>query len=389
MDNPHLPDDYLDKETTPEPKNTGSTNESKSGHEIDLYEPTPWPEAVNGADVLDEAANLLKRHMVMTDADIYACVLWAAHTYLFKLFPHTPRLLITAPDAECGKTLLMTHMVGNLITKPQPVELMSPAPFFRLAEKYQPTFLIDEADIFFRSDSDLPAAINGGFESHGRIPRCVGKDHDVRFFSTHCPVAMAGINIEKKIPSSTLSRCIVISLDRAIGDEIPHDDIYSQASHKNALLAVGKKLARWANDNEDRIAKLKPELPDGVRNRTADKWSPLFSIAQAAGGRWPECVITALSGQADLSEPTKAQILLSDIHDIMKLNFDRKIPTVDLIEQLCRLEDSPWKEYNFKDFDREKRRISTRQLSKLLKLYKISSKSIRIGMTTSKGFVPL
>ena len=90
--------------------------------------------------VLDEAAELIMRHMVIRDVDAYACVLWAAHSHVFKLFSHSPRLLIDAPDAECGKTLLMSHMVGNLVNKPQSVELMKPAPFFRLAQAHQPHF---------------------------------------------------------------------------------------------------------------------------------------------------------------------------------------------------------------------------------------------------------
>lgn len=431
MGNPHLPDGYLDEATSDEEKifndriaalalmpphqygnerkaiskeynlpvnsidaelqkhrndNLDGEDTPKNRREINLYEPELWHQPVNGANALDEAANILKRHMVMSESDVYACVLWAAHTHLFKQFSHTPRLLISAPAAECGKTLLMTHLVGNLVTKPLPVEMMSPAPFFRLAEKSQPVFLIDEADIFFRSDSELPAAINGGFEPHGGVLRCVGDDNDVQRFSTHCPVALAGINVQKKLPSSTVSRCIVISLDRAMGNEIQDEDIYTDLLHKQDLLTAGRKLARWASDNVDRISKLKPKLPHGVRNRMADKWSPLFAIAEVLGGIWPERAIMALYGQVDLSEPTKSQLLLSDIHEVMKENLNTNIGTIDLIDRLCQLDESPWREYNFKEYDLDKRKISSRQLSNLLKEYKIHRGTVRVGNNTVKGY---
>ena len=39
-----------------------------------------------------------------------------------------------------------------------------------------------------------------------------------------------------------------------------------------------RKLARWCTDNRERIAGCDPALPDGVFNRLADNWRPLFVI---------------------------------------------------------------------------------------------------------------
>ena len=214
------------------------------GRAIKLYEPEPWPTAVNGVDVFNGAFEIIKRHMVITDHEAYACVLWAAHQHIFDIFSHTPRLLITAPDAECGKTLLMTHIVGNMLTRPKAAESLSPAPFFRLTELYKPAFLIDEVDAFIEKDSDLLPGINNGWEPHGNVIRCVGDDHEPREFSTHTPVAMSGINLSKKRPTTTFSRSIVINLERAAEDEIDENDIYDAKKHKSVILGVGRKLNR-------------------------------------------------------------------------------------------------------------------------------------------------
>ena len=49
------------------------------GRKIEYKNTEPWPEPVNGAAVLDEATDIILRHMVIREVDAYACVLWAAH----------------------------------------------------------------------------------------------------------------------------------------------------------------------------------------------------------------------------------------------------------------------------------------------------------------------
>jgi len=126
-------------------------------------------------------------------------------------------------------------------------------------------------------------------------------------------------------------------------------------------------------------------LPPKVRNRTADKWSPLFSIAQVVGGDWPDYAKKALFGQADLSEPSKSSQLLAASRDVI-YKHESKIFSKDLIDRLCQLEESPWADYNFRERDLLRRRISERQLSNLLKPYQINSKQIRIGGNSNKGY---
>ena len=126
--------------------------------------PSLGPSLSTGRRVLDGALAKIKRHMAILNEHAVGAVLWAAHTHVYNVYAHTPRLLINAPEAECGKTLLLFHLVGALVPRPQAVELMKPAPFFRLAEEFKPCFLIDEVDVFIKEDSDLLAAINNGWE---------------------------------------------------------------------------------------------------------------------------------------------------------------------------------------------------------------------------------
>ena len=374
----------LDKEV--EAKRPKTESDAK-GRAIVLTEYEPWPDEVNGSAVLDEVLAHIQRHMVIDEGQAEAVALWIAHCHLFKSFSHSPRLLISAPDAECGKTLLMSHMAGNMVPKPMVVELMKSAPFFRLAEEMQPTYLIDEMDVFIQQDSDLLAAVNNGWEPHGGVPRCVGDDNEVRIFSTHTPVAMAGIELHKKLPAATVSRSIMVMLDRAAGDEISDQDVYNAKRHRKGLHQTARKLTRWCADHRAEIANRDPTLPANVRNRLADKWGPLLAIAEAAGGHWPDKAKAAIFSQPDLSEPSKALQLLIDIRDYMK-DDARNIKTVALIHALCSLEDTPWSDYNFRQREPDERRIQPRQLANLLKRYRIKSDSVRIPgePKTGKGY---
>jgi putative DNA primase/helicase len=358
-----------------------SKDTTTRGRAMTFYEPEPWPEPVDGGQVLTEAADHIFRHMRIKEGDAFACVVWAAHTHMFECFNHTPRLCITAGAEECGKTVLMNHMVGNLVNKPLPVELMKPAPFFRIAEEHRPTYLIDECDIFIKEDSELIAAINSGWEPHGGVPRCVGDDHEPRIFSTHTPMAMAGIQLDKKLPATTIGRSIVISLERAIIGEI---EIYNQKLHQHGIRGTGRKIARFIADNRSAISNCNPTLPNGVQHRLADKWTVLFAIAEIAGCEWRNKIAMALHSQVNLTEPSKALQLLMDIKSV--LPAVGHMATVFLIDKLCRLDDSPWEEYNFSRWDAEKKKIHSRQIANLLGQFGLKSKTLNVAGTSKRGY---
>jgi putative DNA primase/helicase len=355
--------------------------------ELVLYEPDPWPDAVDGAAVLSEVKKALLQHMSMRQTDATVATLWAAHAHCFDQFDHSPRLAISAPAPGCGKTVLLSYLLGNLVPRPSSADTITPAVFFRMAAAYKPTFLIDEVDAWFRDDSLLPAAINGGFSATGNIPRCVGDSHQVKQFSTFTPTALAGINLIKRLTPALLSRSIVIELERALPNEVPIP--FDKRRHRAALLELGQKLARWSNDKRALLHDCDPMLPVGVINREADKWQPLFTIADIAGGVWPELAAQALLASSSTMSETKEVQLLVDIAKVLRMNnyqMEEGIFTSDLIEDLCGLEDSSWKDYNFRHRFAEERQIQPRQLSNLIKAFHLRPTSIRQGDLTKKGY---
>jgi hypothetical protein len=91
-------------------------DDSKQGRALKLPDPEPWPEAVNGADLLDTLAKAIRRHVVMSDHAADSAALWAVHTYLLDSFGISPRLAITSPEKGCGKTTALRRAVAARIS---------------------------------------------------------------------------------------------------------------------------------------------------------------------------------------------------------------------------------------------------------------------------------
>ena len=73
----------------------------KSGQDKDdlgLFDPEPWPEEVDGDDLLDRIVAALLRYVVMPDHLARTVALWVVHTHCYENWQCTPRLSIGAPD---------------------------------------------------------------------------------------------------------------------------------------------------------------------------------------------------------------------------------------------------------------------------------------------------
>jgi putative DNA primase/helicase len=288
--------------------------------------------------------------------------------------------MANAPEMECAKTLLIKHVVGQMVPRMLYVELMKPAPFFRMAQRFKPTFVIDEVDLFIKEDSDLLAALNTGYEPNGYVPRCTGDNYDVQLYTTHCPVAIGGIDLLRKLPASTISRCIVINLERATYEELIQ--LSPTAPEDPELVEIGRKLMRWTRDNRLKIAN---PVYSELTGRVANKWAPLLQIASVASPKLYERCLEAIYQEKKGQEVvlSRSQELLVDIW--RALGDKDKLFTEDLITAIASDSNSQWTEYNYRD--RKDRRIKPTQVARLLKPYGVKPKKIRIGAKTAKGYV--
>jgi putative DNA primase/helicase len=343
-----------------------------------LSDPEPWPEAVDGAELLDEITKATLSHLILPeDADAAIC-LWVLLAHCHDAFRISPLLSITSPEPSCGKTQLLRLLKG-LVPKPLSSSNITAATVFRAIEQWHPTLLVDEFDTYGDEMVELRGILNSGHcAANAFVIRTVGNgagDFTAQTYSTWCPKALAKIG---KLHPTLDSRSVVIEMQRMLPLESVKSLDEGETEHLNPLCA---KAARWAADHFDQVKKARPELPAILYGRAADNWKRLLAIADVAGGEWPRLartVATNMGGRR--SEQSSAIMLLEDV----KETFDRlgveKVFTKDLIADLVDRDDRPWSEWA------KGHAITGPAIARLLGRFKIVPGTIRIGATTAKGY---
>jgi hypothetical protein len=105
-------------------------------------------------------------------------------------------------------------------------------------------------------------------------------------------------------------------------------------------------LAVWALTALDELRAATPtDIPASLSDRAEEIWTPLFAIADLAGGEWPQAARKAaveLSGTAD--ELDIGVELLTDIAAILETlpETDTAVASADLLAKLNALPEAPW-----------------------------------------------
>jgi hypothetical protein len=121
-------------------------------------------------------------------------------------------------------------------------------------------------------------------------------------------------------------------------------------------------------------------MPPGVSDRPADVWEPLLSVADAAGGHWPERARQACTwlvrDNADRGISLGIR-LLADLRGI----FDgaRALATEDILSQLHELDAAPWADLKGQPLD-------ARGLARLLDPYDITPAKVKVGGRPLQGY---
>jgi hypothetical protein len=353
-----------------------SGNGTGQGRALDLHEPQPWPEPVDGAALLDALAAAIRRHVVLGEAEAAAVALWVLATHAFNAFFIFPRLFVTAPEKRCGKSTLL-DVLSRLVPRPLGASSITAAALFRVIEAWRPTLLLDEADSYVRDNEDLRGVLDAGHRRDGAVIRTVGEDHEPRRFSAWAPVVLAAIG---HLPGTIEDRSIKVSLRRRKPDE-PVEPL--RLDRADGLEKLARMAARWAADHFAALTTGDPAMPADIVNRTADNWRPLFAIADLVGNTWPgrarRAAIELAAGGDDQGSIREA--LLSDIQAAFAAKTADRMASEDLVAYLTGLDDRPWPEY------RAGKPITKVQIARLLKPLPVSSGTIRLDDgRTAKGY---
>lgn len=336
------------------------------GAALVMDDPEPWPDPVEGAELLETLAETVRRYLVLNPTDADAAALWIVHTHAHDAATVSPILSITSPQKRCGKTTLLS-LLQALTRRPLPASNITAAALFRGVEQWKPTVLVDEADTYLRESDELRGVLNSGHNRAGAyVIRTVGEDHEPRAFSTWSPKAIALIG---NMPDTLADRSVAIALRRKTADEKAES---LRLDRLDQLEALPRQAAKWADDHVSALRPADPTIPRGLHDRAADNWRPLLAIADAAGGNWPERARRAATALVahDAPEDAAGVMLLEDIRE--HYGDHKKITSAQLVETLVTLHERPWPEW------RRGKPITTRQVAKLLQPFGIRSRQLRL-----------
>ncbi len=204
---------------------------------------------------------------------------------------------------------------------------------------------------------------------------CTASESRLKNTPAYCAVALAGLG---DLPDTILTRSVVVRMRRRAPTEriepYRRRDVQSQAD------ALRARIEAWAASVFDDMAAARPYFPCGVEDRDADVWEALLAVADAAGGAWPRRArdaAEALVAQSKNSTPSLGVRLLADMRPIF--GAYEKMPTDAILKALHAMDEAPWADIRGKPLD-------ARGLANRLKPYGITSKQVRIGAATMKGY---
>lgn len=337
------------------------------------------------ADILHDTRAFIHRYMRLTDEEATLVSVWTALTHAVDAVDYCPYLHITSPLPECGKSRLL-EILETLVCNPWMTGRVTAAVLMRKIDKEHPTLLLDESDAAFNgADEQYSEALRGmlnlGFHRRGKASVCVGQGANIGYkdFSVFGPKCIAGIG---RLPSTVESRSIPIALKRRMKNELLKK--WRDRDGWEEGTAIRERMAAVMADKLEALRGARPAMPEGLSDRAEDVMEPLFSIADMAGGEWPEPVrqaAIALMGQvarntreADMNLPLE---LLSDLQPILSADKadENFIATKVMLDELKALEDRPWPTYG-----KNEKGLTSHGLSRLLKGFEIRpAGQVRLG----------
>lgn len=126
------------------------------------------------------------------------------------------------------------------------------------------------------------------------------------------------------------------------------------------------------------------EPPTCGNDRKQDNFTPLWRIAAALGGPWPDRFATAYAAQANAEEEDAepaAIMMLRDIAEIFASRRADRIPTMEIVSDLMVMEERPWADW------RHGREISAHSVAKLMKPLGVTVRKLKLHGATKRVYL--
>ena len=327
----------------------------------------PAATAQNGSSLMFDLVAAVRRSVIVSEFSAVLIALWVVFTHVFEHFTIAPLLAITSPEKRCGKTNMLTFL-ARLCRAVFAASNMSDAAIYRCIKQEKPTLLMDEADTYLMKNKAMIGILNSGYKMKTGFVVRSGKN-GIEKMTTFCPKAIALIG---EMPETLKDRSIHIRLERKSPDE-KVEAVPEQGPDELSLLC--SRLVRWAADNGNAVARVKPEALGLNNDRAEDNAKPLLVIASIMGGNWLERAQTAFKAHADADDKTLShgEWLLTDTARAFAQRASSQLLTADLLDFLHAQEEAPWLTFN------RGRAMTARDLAGMFKQFGISSIQMRHG----------
>ena len=282
-----------------------------------ITDPELWVDHVDGAALADHIKGELCRYVIFASEEhANAATLWILGTYSMDVWSLWPKVLISSPSKQCGKSTLLETLEA-FCCRALIVSNIRAAGLFRVIEAWRPCLLIDEADRFLSQDDEANGIINAG---HRRRTATVirveekGGEYVPRRFSVWGAQAIAGIGRQ----ADTLAdRSVRIGLRRSLlSDKVSK----LPATYFESQIDARRMAARWAADSAISLAASDIEPASMGNDRSQDNWTPLYRIAAALGGAWPDEAANAYAAmepvETEAEDENPGIMLLRDMSEV-------------------------------------------------------------------------
>ncbi len=332
---------------------------------------------VDGIQLLKDIEAQLRRFIWLPNERDYVIIaLWIVYTHVYDLFDHAPRVALRSPVPGCGKSTLFRILkalvrLGKIWTTP------TQATLFREMHASHPTILFDEMDKYLYGSNAILAVLNAGHAAGVSVPRTVGEGEEAHVvdFDVFGPVAFA--LKQKQLPADLAERSFQIKMQRSLMQLEKLTPVKVQEIEK-----IAPRISDWAKQNRvviERGAETST-LPEEIINRAGDNWVPLFAVAEAAGGDWPQRVASAALEYEKQNAPLDRGIsLLSNLKTIVENASKAFFSSDELLSTLNEREDWPWGEYAHGNG------LNAHALARMLKGFGISPEQQRLTGTDTRA----
>jgi len=361
-------------------------NRSAEQHANDAVNAGLPEAAVKEPNVLELVRFILEEYVDMKPHEYIAAALWTLHSHVFERFPISPRLAFTSPVNGCGKTTALA-VIEKMAFRPERMDNATPAVIYHLIDRLQGgTLLVDEADnLGLRENGILRSVLNSGHRKGGNIRRVIkGAPKE---FSTFAPMAIAAIG---SLPLPLMRRSIIVHMEKTATSTLKRFDPGDRETMERIDIVYGF-VRRWVRNNPK--LDLDPDLPKDLKNRVADNWRVLISIADCFGPTWAELARgAAITFARTHHDEDAGVILLNDIRDIFNRTGADRMASIDLFEALLDIDESGWAEYRGMRDDHSPRKLTPGEMARLLRPFGIHPCSVwpvgkrRKGTSSRKGY---